>query len=55
VVAAHFGALPVDRRAKRFQGPQREKPGQYMFWIFIMSLMVLHFGGLAIVGPHFGK
>ena len=29
-----------------------ERPGQYWFALFIIGLMALHFGGLAIVGQH---
>ncbi|MCE7798868.1 hypothetical protein LWE61_20265 [Sphingobium sufflavum] len=33
-----------------YQSTRSERPGLYWFGIFIMFLMVLHFGGLAIVG-----
>ncbi len=33
-----------------FKNSRTERPGQYWFLVFIMALMVLHFGGLAIVG-----
>ena len=48
--------LVVSIRARRigghngFQSSRAERPGQYWFLIFILALMVLHFGGLAIVG-----
>ena len=29
---------------------RQHRPGQYWFLIFIFALMVVHFGGLAIVG-----
>jgi hypothetical protein len=33
-----------------FRSSKAERPGQYWFLIFVLALMVLHFGGLAAVG-----
>jgi len=33
-----------------FQATRGRRPGQYWFGIFILALMVLHFGGLAWIG-----
>lgn len=36
--------------ANGFKFSRSERPGQYWSVMFIVALMVLHFGGLAIVG-----
>lgn len=33
-----------------YMASRAERPGQYWFAVFILALMVLHFGGLAVVG-----
>lgn len=33
-----------------FRASQSERPWQFFFYIFLLGLMALHFGGLAIVG-----
>ena len=49
-------ALVVSLKAGRiggshgFQSSRVERPGQYWFFIAIMTVMIFHFGGLAIVG-----
>lgn len=34
----------------RLAPTRSSRPGQYWFLIFVFALMVLHFGGLAIIG-----
>jgi hypothetical protein len=36
-----------------FRRNRSERPRQYWFGIFVLALMVVHFGGLAIVGQKF--
>jgi hypothetical protein len=38
-----------------FQSNRAERPGLYWFGIFLLALMVLHFGGLAWVGQKLGS
>ena len=33
-----------------YQTNRRNRPGQFWFGVFILALMVVHFGGLAYVG-----
>lgn len=44
LLAARIGGRHGFRRSRR------ERPRQYWFGVFILALMVVHFGGLAIVG-----
>lgn len=52
---ALFRSLAARRIGGRggFRSGSSERPGQYWSLIFVFALMVLHFGGLAIVGQRF--
>ena len=39
---------------KGFKANRIQRPWHYVFWIFVLALMVVHFAGLAYVGQRLG-